>query len=202
MNIRAALFDMDGTIWDAPIDWPAVRREIDIPADGRPIYTQLMQMTARERARGIQILERYERFGAENGTIMDGAEELVEYLRDAHVKCALVTNNTRRSVEHVLARHPLPFDLILSRDDGPLKPDPNIFFLALKKLGASPDEAVAIGDAHLDLIASHKAGIKKFILVGSKPWVRELLPDGMPHHKAANLIEARTIVASLLSVPS
>jgi HAD superfamily hydrolase (TIGR01549 family) len=198
MRIRAVLFDMDGTIWDAPIDWLAVRTEIDLPVDGRPIYTQLMQMKAQERARGIRILERYERFGAENGSIMAGAEELLQYLQDAQIKCALVTNNTRRSVEHVLTRHPLCFDLILSRDDGPLKPDPNSFLLALEGLGVGPDEALAIGDAHLDLIASHKAGIGQFILVGDKPWVRELLPEGIPHHKASDLIEARAIIARLL----
>lgn len=202
MNIRAVLFDMDGTIWDAPIDWLAIRSEIDLPVDGRPIYTQLMEMTEQKRARGMQILERYEKFGAQNGTLIDGAEELLSYLLDANIKCALVTNNTRRSVEYVLARHPLSFDLVLSRDDGPLKPDPNMFLLALKKLDVIPDETVAIGDAHLDLIASHKAGIKQFILVGSKPWMRELLPEGMPHHKAANLMEARTIIARLLNAPS
>jgi HAD superfamily hydrolase (TIGR01549 family) len=202
MSIRAVLFDMDGTIWDAPIDWLAVRREINVPLDGRPIYMQLMEMTVQERARGIQILERYERFGAENGTIIDGAEQLVKYLHDLNVKCALVTNNTRRSVEHVLSRHPLSFDLVLSRDDGPLKPDPKTFLLALNRLGVSPDETVAIGDAHLDLIASHRAGIQQFILVGSKHWARELLPDGVPYHKAADLMEARTIIARLLSEPS
>jgi len=131
MAIRAVLFDMDGTIWDAPIDWLAVRREIDLPVDGRPIYAQLMDMPSHERARGIQILERYEALGAENGRLVPGTEELLQYLHEAHVKCALVTNNSRLSVEHVLKRNPLSFDVVLSRDDGALKPDPQAFLTAL-----------------------------------------------------------------------
>ena len=35
MTIRMALFNMDGTIRDAPIDWLAVSRELGLPVDGR-----------------------------------------------------------------------------------------------------------------------------------------------------------------------
>jgi HAD superfamily hydrolase (TIGR01549 family) len=198
MTIRVALLDMDGTIWDSPIDWLAVRHEIDLPVDGRPIYMQLMDLPPQERGRGIQILERYEALGVENGTLVPGTEELLRSLRDARVKCALITNNSRRSVERVLGRYPLSFDLVLSRDDGALKPDPRAFLSALEQLGARPDEALAIGDAHLDLIAAARARIREFILVGSKPWVRDLLPVGLPHHKAVDLVEARAIVTRLL----
>jgi len=201
MIIRAVLFDMDGTIWDAPLDWPTIRREIDVPANGTPIYTQLMKMEAHERARGINILEAYEEFGAENGVLIDGTDLILSDLHDLNIKCALVTNNTQRSVEKVLSRHPLSFDLVISRDNGLLKPDPRVFLLALEKLGVDPDEAMAIGDAHLDLIASHKAGIKEFILVGSKPWVQKLLPEDVPHHKAENLKQARDIILRLLNKP-
>jgi len=198
MAIRAVLFDMDGTIWDAPIDWLAVRREIDLPVDGRPIYVQLMDLPSQERDRGIRILERHEELGVKNGRLVPGVEELLQCLRDAHVKCALVTNNSRRSVERVLARHPLSFDAVLSRDDGAMKPDPQAFLSVLKKLAVRPDEAIAVGDAHLDLIAAERAGIAEFILVGNKPWVRELLPVGVPHHKAVDLVEARAIIDQLL----
>lgn len=189
---------MDGTIWDAPIDWLAVRREIDLPVDGRPIYEQLMDMPSQERARGIQILERSEALGAENGALVPGTEELLQYLHEAHVKCALVTNNSRRSVERVIERYPLSFDVVLSRDDGAMKPDPQAFLSALERFDVRPDEAIAIGDAHLDLIASDRAGVAEFILIGNRPWIRKLLPAGVPHHKAADLVEARAIIEQLL----
>jgi len=198
MAIRAVLFDMDGTIWDAPIDWLAVRREIDLPVDGRPIYAQLMDMPSQERARGIRILERHEELGVKNGRLVPGTEELLQYLHEAHVKCALVTNNSRRSVERILARHLLSFDVVLSRDDGAMKPDPRAFLSVLKKLAVRPDEAIAIGDAHLDLIASDRAGVAEFILIGNRPWVSDLLPAGVPHHRAVDLAEVRAIITQLL----
>ncbi len=189
---------MDGTIWDSSIDWLAVRREIGLPVDGRPIYVQLMDLPSQERDRGIRILERHEELGVKNGMLVPGTEELLQCLRDAHVKCALVTNNSRRSVERVLERNPLSFDVILSRDGGALKPDPQAFLTALERLDVRPNEAIAIGDADLDLIASERAGIAEFILVGNRPWMSDLLPAGVPHHKAVDLVEARAIVTRLL----
>ncbi len=189
---------MDGTIWNNTIDWLAVRREIGVLVDGRPIYMQLMELPPRERDRGIAILERYEALGAESGTLAPGTEKLLQYLHSAHIKCALVTNNSRKSVERVLERNPLSFDAVLSRDDSALKPDPQAFLSALEQLHVSPQETIAIGDAHFDLIASDRAGVAQFILVGNRPWMSELIPTGVPHHKVANLVEAREIIARLL----
>ncbi|MCD6136076.1 HAD-IA family hydrolase [Candidatus Bipolaricaulota bacterium] len=189
---------MDGTIWDAPIDWLTVRHEIGVPANGLSIYEQLMDMPSRERAQGIRILEHHEALGAENGTLIPGTIDLLQYLKEADIKCALITNNSRRSVERVLERNPLSFDAVLSRDDGALKPDPQAFLSALEQLHVSPQETIAIGDAHFDLIASDRAGIAQFILVGNRPWTSELIPAGVPHHKVADLVEAREIIARLL----
>ena len=189
---------MDGTIWKSEIDWLAVRREIGLPYDGRPIYAQIMELPAQERSRGLGILQRYEALGAENGELIPGTQELLQYLRDVHVKCALVTNNSRKSLDHVLKQHPLSFDTVLTRDDGALKPDPQAFLTALERMAVPPDEAIGIGDAHLDLIASDRAGVAEFVLVGNRPWVSELLPAGIPHYKAANLVEAREIITRLL----
>jgi beta-phosphoglucomutase-like phosphatase (HAD superfamily) len=114
------------------------------------------------------------------------------------VRCALVTSNSRASAETVLRRHPLPFDLVLTRDEGAAKPDPGIFSEALTRLGATAREALAIGDAHLDLLAAHRAGVAEIILVSPPPWVLAFIPEDIPHRRAANLREAQAIAESLL----
>ena len=98
MAIRVALIDMDGTIWDAPIDWPQVRRAIGLPWDGRPILEHLAEMPPKEREHGLQILEQHEAQGVEHGTIVPGTFELLGFLKASHIKCALVSNNSRQSV--------------------------------------------------------------------------------------------------------
>lgn len=198
MAIRAALFDMDGTIWDAPIDWPRLRREIGLPLDSRPILHHLKEMPPQEQDRGREILERHEAVGVANGELIPGTHELLSFLKIRPIKCALVSNNSRKSVDAVLTRHGLSFDAVMTRDDGAFKPDPAAFLAALQQLGARPDEAVVVGDTHLDLLAAHRARIEEIILVGTKGWAKALLPEEIFYHKAADLFEVQAIIVRLL----
>jgi phosphoglycolate phosphatase-like HAD superfamily hydrolase len=34
--IRAVLFDLDGTLWENPVRWDELRRELGLPPDGPP----------------------------------------------------------------------------------------------------------------------------------------------------------------------
>lgn len=198
MTIRAALLDLDGTIWNAPIDWPRLRREIGLPLDSRPILHHLKEMPPKEQNRGLRILENHEALGVANGELIPGTHELLRFLKARQIKCALVSNNSRQSVQAVLGRHDLAFEAVLTRDDGAFKPEPEAFLAALRQLDATFDEAVVIGDTHLDLLAAHHAGIKEIILVGTKAWMRELLPPDVPYHRAGDLFEVNAIVTQLL----
>lgn len=199
MAPRAALFDMDGTILDSGIDWHAIRAEIGLPYDGRPILQQLEAASCSMRERGLEILSRAEREGAENGKLLPGATELVQFLQSNDVRCVLITNNSRRSTETILSKYPLPFDLVLTRDEGAAKPDPGIFRHALREIGSLPSQAVAIGDAHLDVIAAHRAGIGQIIAVGMPEWMLEHVPPEAIFHRVANLPEAHALLVELLT---
>ncbi len=198
MAIRAALFDMDGTIWDAPIDWPRLRHEIGLPLDDRPILHHLKEMPPTEQDRGRKILEKHEALGVANGALIPGTHELLSFLKARQIKCALVSNNSRKSVQAVLSRHDLAFDTVLTRDDGVFKPNPEAFLAALKQLEVTPDQAIVIGDTHLDLLAAHRAGITDVVLVGTKEWIQPLLPEDIFYHKTADLFEVQAIIVQLL----
>jgi len=198
-RIRAALFDMDGTIYASPIDWSEVRRRIGIERDGRPIYEQLLALPPGRREEGIAILEEAERIGAEQGWLMDGATELIEMLHQRGIRCALITNNSRRSVDALLERYPLRFDLILSREDGARKPDPGIFATACERLEVVPEEALVLGDTHYDAVAAHRAGIRDVILVDPGEWALERIPEDASYAIASDLFEARGLIEQILS---
>ncbi len=198
MPIRAALLDMDGTIYDSKIDWLALRERIRIPWDGRAILAQLEEAPPDVHQKGLSLLREAERRGAENGELIPGTHELLDLLHRHSVLRALITNNSRRSVETVLRRFALSFDLVLTRDDEPTKPDPAGFARALAELRVDPADAVAIGDAHLDLIAAQSAGIGEVILVGTPAWMEDHIPPGAQYHAAADLVEAREILVRLL----
>jgi phosphoserine phosphatase len=42
--IRAVLFDLDGTLWENPVRWDELRRELGLPPDGLPIYWHISRL--------------------------------------------------------------------------------------------------------------------------------------------------------------
>ena len=79
-----------------------------------------------------------------------------------------------------------------------MKPDPEAFARPLRELGLLPEEAVAIGDSHLDLLTAHRAGISRIVLVAPQGWTRELFVQDVPYWEAQDLSEVATIMPRLL----
>ncbi|MCX7750598.1 MAG: HAD family hydrolase [Candidatus Bipolaricaulota bacterium] len=198
MPIRAALVDLDGTIWDNPVRFAAVREALGLPLDGRPILHGIRELPQEDQPRALALLAAHEQEGVTRGTLRPGAEDLLRFLRAKGVKTALVTNNSRASAEAVLARHPLPFDLVLTRDDGPVKPDPEAFLLPLRRWCIPPREALVLGDSHLDLQAAHGAGIPRVVLVRPPAWSRAYFPPGAPFVEVPDLPAGQALIARLL----
>ncbi len=196
--IRAVLFDLDGTLWENPVRWDELRRELRLPPDGLPIYWHISHLPEEERKRAETRLREKEAEGVRFGRLKPGAPELLEFLRARGVRCVLVTNNSRESVEGVLQAHPLPFDLVWAREDGALKPDPEAFLAPLRSLGIPPEEAAVVGDSHLDLQAAYAAGITTIILVKPALWMRRFFPPGSFFVEAEDLAQVKETLSPLI----
>jgi HAD superfamily hydrolase (TIGR01509 family) len=72
-----------------------------------------------------------------------GAEELLKFLRENHIKTALASGSSRESIMHHLREVDAvdSFDVILGGQDVKMgKPAPDIFLLAAGKMGVSPSD--------------------------------------------------------------
>ncbi len=198
MILRAALIDMDGTIWDTPVRIAAVREQLGLPQDGRPILHGIAELPRSQRAQAIALLEAHEREGVERGSLRPGTHELLDFFRLRGVTSVLVTNNSRESTQAVLSRHGLSFDLVFTRDDGPLKPDPAAFLGPLARLGVPAEETLVLGDSHFDFQAAHVAGIRTVVLVSPPEWMRPYFPPDASCHEVPDLPTAQRVVERLL----
>lgn len=155
-DLEAVLFDMDGTLVDSAYDWPAIRRRLEI--DGPSIIDQINGLPESERRRRWADLEAIERDATARASLKEGVHDLLELLAGLGVATALVTNNSRANARSLLDRYELPFEVVLTRDDGVWKPSGQPFTEALERLGAEPSRTLAVGDSQYDLQAARGAG--------------------------------------------
>lgn len=180
--IRGVIFDMDGTISKPSIDWKSVRAGIGAPPEQTLIdYIDSLEPEAAARADGI--LESAELDACVSSELNDGARDLLAYLAACRVPTALVTNNHDRAVRILLEKHGLSFDIVLTRDDGILKPSADLVCKAVSALGVNPSQALSIGDGRYDLAASLEACVPFLYITNGQPTL-----DHQP--SAATLSEA------------
>jgi HAD superfamily hydrolase (TIGR01549 family) len=189
--LRCVIFDLDNTIVDSDLDFAAIRAEVGTE---EPILEYRAAAGDAEKRRVDEILGRHERRAAETCTLSDGAEEMLSFLRTRGIRTALLTRNSRQSVNTVLARHRLQFDFVVSREDSAPKPSPEPIFLICERFGAQPGEALVVGDYLYDVQAGQAAGARTILVHGPHRHSFVAQPD----HEVASLREARAVVLKIL----
>lgn len=155
---RALLLDMDGTLTEPMLDFAAIRAEMGI--GNEPILEAMARMEESRLSAAQAVLHRHETAAAEGSTLSRGCRELLDWLSRAGLRTALITRNSRHCAQLVLRRHNLSLGALISRDDGPFKPDPAAVFLACNKIGVAPQDAWIVGDGSHDIEAGLAAGIR------------------------------------------
>jgi len=164
---RAILFDMDGTLTEPMLDFPRIKAEMGIGAG--PILESLAQLDDSRRPLAEAVLQRHEKIAAEQSRLNEGCLDLLTWLKFRQISMALITRNSRISAATVTARHGLNFDALITREDGPFKPDPFSLSLACERLGVKSDETWMVGDGQYDVEAAIAAKIRAVWISHGRP---------------------------------
>jgi HAD superfamily hydrolase (TIGR01509 family) len=91
-----------------------------------------------------------------------GAAGACRLLKDAGLKLAVVSNWDIGLHEHLraLGLADLVGVVVTSAEAGAPKPAPQVFTLAVKRLGAAPERTVHVGDSNADAEGAHAAGLR------------------------------------------
>ena len=85
MTIRAIIFDMDGTLTESYINWPALRSKINCPPE-KTIIEHIDNLPAKQREQANDILLQKEWEAAQHAAIRAGATELHRRTASAQVQ--------------------------------------------------------------------------------------------------------------------
>ena len=163
MTIKGIIFDMDGTIVDAPYDWDLIRSELD--TQGKPILSYLQGLPEPQKSSKWAVLEGFEERATQQADLKAGVPELLGFLRRHRIKIALVSNNSQKNIMFLLNKYQLIFDRVMSRETGLWKPSAEPFLQVLQEWGISAEECCAVGDSVFDILAAQAAEIDRVYIV-------------------------------------
>ena len=121
-------------------------------------------------------------------TLRPGVVELIKLAKERGLKLAFVTTTYQPNIDAVFAAaggavSPDDFDAIISRADVEHgKPSPQAYLTALKALGVSPEDALAIEDTATSVMSAKRAGIDVVatpgeLTAGQDFWQADLVID-------------------------
>ena len=181
MNIKAVLFDMDGTLIDTEryyrIFWPKAMAEfgyhmtdeqvLSMRSLGRPFAPARLRSWFGEeldyyaiRARRTEMME--ECLDREGVRLKPGAVEILEELKRRGIIAAVATATPLERTEKYLNAtgiRPYFSHIISATQVKKGKPSPDIYLYACEQLGLTPGECLAVEDAPNGILAAYRAGL-------------------------------------------
>ncbi|MGB9842416.1 MAG: HAD family hydrolase [Candidatus Bathyarchaeales archaeon] len=217
MDIKAVIFDLDGTLVGFNLDYRALRAEVrgylakqGVPASVLSLQENIFEMLKKaelflrnsrksvatiEKIRGevLSIAERYELDAAMSTGLMSGVVETLKTLRRMGLKIGLCTTDSEKAAAYILQRFKIAefFDAVVTRDRvKQVKPHPEHLQAVLDALGVKPEESLVVGDSVADMQCAQEL---KAVAVG--------LPTGISSKQQLTQQGANYVVTSITDLP-
>ena len=197
-GLRAALFDLDGTLIETHIDFVLMKREtlslagecgidtrelshldiLSIVEAGRDqlSLTSGLESALLFRRRAFSLLEEIEVSHCATPVEIPGAAQLLCELESRGIGVGIVTRNCRTVANQLIRFAGLRHGALLTRDDVPrTKPDPMHLWSAIELLGLLQSNAgdarsfLMVGDHWMDVNAGKLAGMRTIGILRGKP---------------------------------
>ncbi|MFT5218449.1 MAG: HAD superfamily hydrolase (TIGR01509 family) [Planctomycetota bacterium] len=183
MTAQAILFDHDGTLVDSEPEhhqmWIRILQEFGVSLSHEEYKKHYAGMPSDANARNLVAkfqldISAVELFEKKNNVtrdylshgafpLMPGAQVALDNLHDSGFKLAVVTGAGREGIDSTIRGHTLEkyFSAVVCKDDVEhSKPAPDCYLLALKQLGLSASQAIAIEDTEHGVASATQAGIR------------------------------------------
>ena len=181
-NIKAVLFDFDGTIMDTNEviinSWQHTFRNLtEKEADvnmllgtfGEPLEISIDKMLPEfSRDDAMRIYREYQYCNFKGLiSLFPGVVEVLRELKGKDIKTAIVTSRLRRTTMEGIEKFDLHdfFDMVVTMEDTKKhKPDAEPAFEALRRLDIEAERAIMVGDSKFDIMCARNAGVKSVLV--------------------------------------
>ena len=181
-NIKAVLFDFDGTIMDTNEviinSWQYTFRSLKgkeadvnmlLGTFGEPLEISIDKMLPEfSRDDAMRIYREYQYCNFKGLiSLFPGVVEVLRELKGKDIKTAIVTSRLRRTTMEGIEKFDLHdfFDTVVTMEDTKKhKPDAEPAFEALRRLDIEAERAIMVGDSKFDIMCARNAGVKSVLV--------------------------------------
>jgi phosphoglycolate phosphatase len=158
-GVTTLIFDFDGTLFDLPVDYAALRRDLGL-ADHEKLGPMYQRYLDEGDEASLAVVTRHECAAAREGSFTPGAPDCLS----SPGNVAIVTRNSREAVRIALGELADRVFVVGREDVRRLKPDPEGLTTVLTRFDAVADAAVLVGDTYHDVEAARAAGMRSVIV--------------------------------------
>lgn len=180
-EVKAVIFDLDGTIIDSMWMWKQIDIEylanmnLELPDDlQKDIEGMSFTETAQYFKDRFNISDSVEDivnewnnmaydFYKNRINLKSGVRKFIEFLKDNDYKLGIGTSNSKKLSTTVLEKHDIlkHFDTLRTSDEVKKgKPNPDVFLKVAEDLNVKPEECLVFEDTYAGVLAAKRAGMK------------------------------------------
>ncbi|NWF55396.1 MAG: HAD-IA family hydrolase [Syntrophaceae bacterium] len=210
-KVRGVVFDLDGTLIDSyqaiylgfhyvyttiglpPLSYEEVERAV-----GLGLGHTFRELLGEERVPQALALfrKRYEEVFRTHTRLLPDAREVLQGLQGRAIQLAVATNKLGRFSRAIFEHFGMEKMFAVIVGDGDVsrnKPDPEMLYLAMDKMGVGKEETIFVGDSVIDIQTGKNAGIRVFA-VPTGNTRRDDLVKAQPTVLMSRLLDLLTLV--------
>ncbi|MDX1451253.1 MAG: HAD family hydrolase [Oleiphilaceae bacterium] len=162
LQYAGVIFDLDGTLVSSQLDFATMRRELQCPAN-QDLLVYIEALPEQQQRQAMAVVHRHETEDAARSQALPGVARQLAYLDSLGLPTAIVTRNSRSATTRKLNAAGLQFELVLTREDAPPKPDPSALLAVAEQWSLPPQQCIYLGDFRYDLEAALAADMHAWL---------------------------------------
>lgn len=165
-RLHAVAFDLDSTLTQPYLDFARLRAQLSLPEGD--ILHWVQSLPPAQRGEALITITAFEQDGVDNVEWNEGARGTLAEIQRRGLPVAIVTRNSRASLEAVCLRLGIDVDVLVAREDAPPKPNPASVRMAGTGLGVAIETLLMVGDFRHDTEAGRTAGAMTVLLTNGR----------------------------------